>query len=301
MLAVSTVRAAVDFIGIGAPRSGTSWLANVLRAHPDVCLSDPKEVRYFNEHLIPVGAKRGKNNPNFSQSLDWYESHFVHARTHQIRGEFTPIYLCDETAPRIIHRHLPDVRLIVSLRNPIDRAYSHFWQHRRWGVHAITSFEEAVAQSLGYLEMSLYAAQLKRYLAYFSPQQIFVTIFEELVSSPASELERLYGFLGIAPNPDADLAKLDRNPSLSVRSNTLKKAARAVSQRLSGAGLGGLQHGLRQLNIDRLWHALMSKPQKNPPLSENTRRQLQPRFADDVAELETILGRDLSVWGIEKS
>ena len=295
------MRAAVDFIGIGAARSGTSWLANVLRAHPDVCLSDPKEVRYFNERLIPVGAKKGKSNPNFSQSLDWYQSHFVHARTHQIRGEFTPIYICDEAAPGVIHESFPDVRLILSLRNPIDRAYSHFWQHRRWGVHAIPSFEDAVEQSLGYFEMSLYAVQLKRYLDYFSPQQIFVTIFEELVSSPASELERLYGFLGIAPNPGVDLGKLDRNPSLSVRSNRLKNAARAVSQRLSSVGLGGLQRGLRQIKIDRLWHALMSKPQKNPPLAESTRKRLQLWFADDVAELERILGRDLSIWRIEKA
>lgn len=295
------MRATVDFIGIGAARSGTSWLANILRAHPEVCLSDPKEIRYFNERLIPVGAKKGKSNPNFSQSLDWYESHFVHARAHQIRGEFTPIYLCDETAPRAIHQHFPDVRLILSLRNPIDRAYSHYWQHRWWGVHAIPSFEDAVARNLGYIEMSLYAEQLKRYLDCFSPQQIFVTIFEELVSSPASELERLYGFLGIAPNQDADLAKLDRNPSLSVRSNRLKKAARAVSQRLSSAGLGGLQRGLRGIGIDRLWHALMSKPQKNPPLKERTREQLQARFADDVAELELMLGRDLSIWRIDKA
>ncbi len=289
----------VDFIGIGAARSATSWLANVLRAHPDVCLSDPKEIRYFNEQLIPIGSKKGQSNPNFSRGIDWYEAHFAHARGQQIRGEFTPIYLCDETAPRVIHRNFPDIRLILSLRSPIDRAYSHYWQHRWWGVHAIPSFEDAIDQNLGYLEMSLYAKQLKRYLEYFPTTQIFVTIFEELVSSPASELERLYEFLGIKPNQVADLAAMNRNPSLSVRSNRLKNIARAASQGLSGIGLGGIQRGLRRMGVDRLWHTLMSKPRENPKLATKTRKQLWPYFTDDVAELEKILGRDLSVWRIQ--
>jgi hypothetical protein len=290
----------VDFIGIGAARCATSWLANILRAHPDVCLSDPKEIRYFNEHVIPVGAKKGKSNPNFSRGLDWYEAHFAHARARQIRGEFTPIYLCDETAPRVIHQTVPEVRLIVSLRNPIDRAYSHFWQHRWWGVHEIGSFEEAVDQKLGYLEMSLYGSQLTRYLKYFSKQQIIVTIFEELIHSPTTELERLYDFLGVGPN-NVDLASMDRNPSLSVRSNLLKHVARTTSQALSGIGLGGIQRGLRRMGVDRLWHSFMSDPRENPPLARRTRRRLQHYFEDDVAGLEETLGRDLSIWQIEKS
>lgn len=297
----SSLRAAVDFIGIGAARCATSWLANILRTHPDVCLSDPKEIRFFNECLIPVGAKKGKNNPNFRRGLDWYEAHFAHARAGQVCGEFTPIYFCDETAPRAIQRNFPKVRLILSLRNPIDRAYSHYWQHRWWQVHEIPSFEEAIDRNLGYLEMSLYARQLKRYLGFFSPQQIFVTLFEELTNSPQAELERLYRFLGVGPNPIEDFSVLDRNPSLSVRSNRLKHTARTASQVLSGIGLGSVQRNLRRMGVDRLWHSLMSKPRANPRLSEGTRKRLQRYFADDVAALEGILGRDLSIWQIDKA
>ena len=292
------VRPAVDFIGIGAARSATSWLANVLRTHPAVCLSDPKEIRYFNEHLIPVGPNRGKANPVHGRSIDWYEAHFAHARPHQIRGEFTPVYFCDEAAARNIHRHYPDIRLILSLRNPIDRAYSQYWQHRWLGFHTIPSFEDAIDLGFGYLELSLYARQLRRYLDYFALDQIHVSIFEELTGSPPRDLQRLCEFLGIAPVDPAELAGLHRNAGLSVRSPGVKTLVRAASQGLSSMGLGGLMRGMRKAGAQRIWHRLMSKPRENPPLAATTRDRLRPYFADDVAELEGMLGRDLSIWGI---
>ena len=288
--------AVVDFIGVGAPRCGTSWLSNILRAHPDVCLSDPKEIRYFNRLLPPIGAARGKPNPNAEKGVDWYLAHFAHVRDGQICGEFSPNYLCDEAAPEAIRQVFPSAKLIVNLRNPIDRAYSHYCQTKRVGQCELPTFEQAIEQQFGYLEVSLYAKQLTRYLDCFDRDQIFVTVFEELVSSPTTEIDRVYGFLGITADKGADPARQDANRALSLRSKTVKNFARTTSQALSSVGLGGVQRSLRRLGADRLWHKVMSKREVNPPLSATLRTELESYFEVDVAELERLLDRDFSVW-----
>jgi len=290
------MRQSIDFIGVGAARCGTSWLANILRAHPHVCLSEPKEIRYFNRQLLPTGTTRGEPNPNADKLLDWYLAHFAHAGKRQLCGEYTPAYFSDKAAPEAIRRHFPSARLIVSLRNPVDRAWSHYWQQRGLGLHSIPTFEQAIDEGVGYLEMSLYARQLKRYRACFDRDQILVIIFEELIRSPENEVGRLYRFLGLDAGLGADPGSLHRNPTLELRSRRLKNVVRRTSQALSGIGLGGLQHSLRRLGADRLWHGLMSKPIERPPMSERQRAQLEAFFTDDIAELEGLIDRDLGIW-----
>ena len=194
----------IDFIGIGAPRCGTSWITNVLRSHPDICISEPKEVRYFNREEKQFGRLKGNKNSNFDKDISWYLQRFSHAKEGQFCGEFSPIYLSDQTAPSAIKAQFPDVKLIVCLRNPEDRAYSFYKLLSGNSVIEPMSFEQALEKESVYVEAGLYAKNLARYLEYFDRDKILFLVFEEVISEPAREINRIFEFLGVDPLTNID-------------------------------------------------------------------------------------------------
>lgn len=295
------MREAIDFIGIGAARAGTSWVTNILRAHPEICVSEPKEIRYFNRHVLPVAKMRGKVNSNYDRGLAWYLNRFSHAREGQLRGEFSPIYLYDEAAACGIKSCFPDVKLIACLRNPADRAYSHYWLHRGLSVLGNISFEQALREEEIYVDMGFYAKQLKRYLEHFDHDQLLVLIFEELIRSPEIEMRRLFEFLGVATKLEVDFSQYPTNPPARVRSRALKKAVFSISRALANAQMSIVLDGLRKIGVHALVTRVTLTPLRYPPMAETTRRQLVELFSKDIAELETLLGCNLSQWRVVKA
>jgi len=286
----------IEFIGIGAARSGSSWVGNVLRMHPDIAISEPKEVRYFNRHQIPVGKDKGQLNPNFEQTLDWYFKRFSHASEAQIRGEISPVYLLDEAAAPAIKEAFPDVKIILCVRNPVKRAYSSYRLHRGMEVIDEMSFEQALEQESLYVEMGLYAKQLKHYLNYFDKKQILVVVFEQLIKDPEKEFMRIFDFLAVNSTPGIDYSARNTNESSTMRSKKLHKLAFKFTQFLINAGLGFVLHRLRHLGIHKLVNRVNSASSKCAPMLAETETQLMKRFSDDIHELESMLEIDLSVW-----
>lgn len=214
-----------DFIVVGAAKSGTTSLYADLGNHPyvvpcvtsDALFLGTKEVHYFDY--------------NFDRGRDWYRSHFPLERDRAafaaehgrpfLTGEASPSYISHLWAPERIRQALPAVRLIAVLRDPVERAYSHFAMSRREGVEPLESFEDAVAaeeQRLApelermrrdpgynswefgcwsYLTRSRYAEQLERWLALFPREQLLVLKAEDLFARPAETLRRTFDFLGL--------------------------------------------------------------------------------------------------------
>jgi Sulfotransferase domain len=286
----------IEFIGIGAARSGSSWVGNVLRKHPDIAISEPKEVRYFNRYQIPVGKDKGRLNPNHAQTLDWYYKRFAHAKEGQIRGEISPVYLLDEVAAPAIKKVFPDIKLILCVRNPVKRAYSSYRLHRGLGVIDEMSFEQALEQEVIYVEMGLYAKQLKHYLDYFERKQILVVVFEQLIKDPAKEFKRIFEFLGVAPDAGIDYSAKDTNESVSTRSKKLHRYALKFSQLLINSGLGFVMHGMRRLGVHKLVNKVNSAPSRCEPMLAETKVHLMQQFAEDISQFEMLLDIDLDVW-----
>jgi len=122
------------FIGIGAPKAATTWLGHQLREHPDVFLAPVKETHFFTQDTI-------------EGCLDQYESYFTEAEEETAIGEISVDYYRSGIVPGRIHRYLPEVRLFVSVRNPIEQAYSYYWHFQRQNFHNeghAGSFEEAI-------------------------------------------------------------------------------------------------------------------------------------------------------------
>jgi len=206
-----------DFVVIGAAKAGTTTLYGWLSEHPFVAPATTKEVHYFD-----YGFHRG---------VDWYLSHFptegerrafeqAHGRPF-LTGEASPSYMSHRWAPERLARLLPDAKLIVALRNPVDRAYSQFQMSRREGEEPLTSFEEALEQEeqrlrpeyarlerdqrynswpigcWGYALRSSYADQIERWFELFPREQFLFVRTEDMASAPYSVHAEIERFLGL--------------------------------------------------------------------------------------------------------
>jgi len=182
-----------DFLGIGFMKSGTTWLYENLRVHPEVYVSERKELRYF-------------NNPGFARSLRSYAENFRegHGRT---KGEFSPSYA---TLPsqriRFIRAVMADVRLLLLMRNPMEREWSRV-------VHAITRSGRAVeevpeAEVMGLLGNSKilrsggYTGIIDRWLQVFPAEQLFLGLYEDIKSRPRELLEEVFEHIGVSRRVD---------------------------------------------------------------------------------------------------
>lgn len=187
-----------NFLIVGAEKAGTTSLAAILSRHPDVFMSDPKEIRFFSNH-------------NWHKGLTWYESFFTKATSNAAIGEASPAYTWapqSKEVPIRIYRCLGDIKYIYILRNPIERTISHLRHaifHRWIPDHA--SLIQAVRKVPGILFCSKYNYQYMQYASTTEPAQWHIVLLEDMLLNPSSQLNSLYRFLGINCDHDASFQK----------------------------------------------------------------------------------------------
>jgi hypothetical protein len=198
-----------DFLCLGTQRGGTTFLQRLLERHPLVCLPACKEVHYFSLHA--------------AESTAWYAAHYKEARPEQLCGDITPYYLFHPEASMRISSLLPEAKLIVLLRDPVERALSQYFHSVQLGLEHL-SLEEALAaeparlfgaeavlrepggrhpshQEHSYVSRSRYGGQLSRYEALYPQRQILLLRSEDLFQRPQRVWRRLERFLGLVPVP----------------------------------------------------------------------------------------------------
>lgn len=288
----------VDFIGIGAAKCATTWIAACLGEHPQICMSRPKETNFF-------------CNP---YSWRWYKSCFKHCQPGQIKGEFSISYMTHPETAQRIKNHNPDVKIIACLRNPIERTYSHYFHSRSCGeVNSFLTFEEAIerAKKKGdiILKGSFYYPSLKEFYRIFPKENILVLFYEDIQKDPAAFIQGIYKFLGVDENIlPANLNKrmnvaakrrvrvpfLNLLFSLIVHWGTREDAhpfSRMVYRFLKQARGDKVAKLVRKLNRRKEVEKLVK-----PPMSPETREYLQTLFSQDIQNLEGLMGKDLSFW-----
>lgn len=197
----------VDFVIAGAQKGGTTALDAHLRDHPGVCMADVKEVHFFDDE------ERFRN-----RRADYaaYHAHFRSCTDRCRVGETTPVYMYWEPAPRRLWEYNPDMKIIMVLRNPIERAYSH-WNMQRSRNKDELPFWEAIQrepdrcrQSLpdqsrlySYVDRGFYTEQLRRIWRFFPARQTLVMKSEDLRDSTGPMLDAVHRFLGVQPRPPA--------------------------------------------------------------------------------------------------
>ncbi|MEQ9468764.1 MAG: sulfotransferase [Ekhidna sp.] len=205
------------FIGLGAMRCGSTWIARILEEHPDIYIPTAfKEVHFFDTFYQNPKVRDERRRWNYEKGIAWYESMFGEARSQQIFGEITPNYLYDEQAPHLIKQHYPNIKFIVSLRDPVQRAISHMnyvnlnqmGAQEQVGMEFLNRFND----SYGFTEFSKYSKYLNRYFEVFDRSQFLIISYNEMETKPLEVSKRIYAFL--------DVDDVFEPPSLNQKINT---------------------------------------------------------------------------------
>jgi hypothetical protein len=291
-----------NFIIGGAPKCGTTALWGYLNEHPEVFLSPFKEPRFFTEiegelekGIIGSGPSRAGT---YFRGLAWYERRFQGHAGEKAVGEATTDYFAAPDAAELIRRHIPDVRLIFMLRDPVDRMFSHYWEERRLGCR-FPDFHDMVRTGHPRLEyyayVSSYRQHLERFADAFGRRQLLVLLASDLRSDPVRCLAQVCDFLQVneafAP---ASLGKTYNPQALPrvawLQRTILRAQGFRATRRLPDPirlRLGRIRKRVMQ------WNAVRND---YTALVPEIKQQLVGRFQEDVRFVEAWTGRDLRSW-----
>src|SRR5580692_5884311 len=296
-----------DFFIAGVPKAGTTALHVALGRHPALYMSAVKEPKFFLTEGSPP-ARGGPGDAKTYREHIWrradYEALFDPASADQLRGESTPFYLHSRDAQRRIRAQIPNARLIVVLRDPVERAHSN-WTHL-WsaGLEPVGDFVRACDQEerrieagwasfWHYVGLGRYGEQFEYLFTLFPREQVLVLRYRLLVDEPTQTLDRICEFLGVAPGV---LTEIPRQNVTSHPEPTAAHRAVSLAQR-AGSALGSWIPGLTAATLTGpLERYLQRHSRERQPLSWQQRQPLMPRFETDIKLLEGVLGEDFSDW-----
>lgn len=270
------------FLYIGTSKAGSTWLFNALALHPDVHLASSKGLYYFDQH--------------HDRGPAWYLSQFADAREGAAVGEISHSYLSSASAPERIAALNPHIRLLVCLREPVDRAFSDYLDLVKNGQHD-GSFETALERFPRLLERGRYATHLQRYVDLFPRQQLHVGLFDDLGQDAQAYGDGVFSFLGVAPLrlPPAALSR--RMPAGVPRNRTAAGAAKHASRLVLRLGLKRLRSTVKRSTLMR---QALYRPfaDDRPSLDPSVAAELRRDFGSEVRALDALLDTPVSRrWG----
>ena len=283
----------LDFVLVGAPRCGTTWLSDMLRHHPDVYIPETKELRFFGQPVFDQMEFR------YDRGMDFFRSFFAEAPEAAIKGELTPTYYIDETSAARIHKHFPRAKILFQFRNPADMMHSMYLRIQRHMPTAAT-FEEELETNPEMWELARYHHYAKFYTDVFERDQIKFSIYEEIFADLDAAFSDIYAFIGADPDfrpPEPEKKVLG---SGRVRSRTIAQINHSLLAFMSKPALQPLKKFLSKNHaITKAHDYLMNKNIVHgnaPKISPETRKMIVERCLEETERLETFLQKDLTVW-----
>jgi hypothetical protein len=271
-----------NFLIIGSQKAGTTTLFHILKQHPEVYMSKKKEINFFFHEGL------------FNKGIMYYETFFQNLPLDkQIVGEASPGYLCHPESPIRIHKFLPNVKLLITVRNPIERAYSQYWDNRRRLSESLT-FHETIDKYLddsyepgkiGYFSRGVYIKYINTYLEYFTHEQIKVMLFEDLITDPSGFYREIFRFLNVKPDFRIDDISKTYNPS-SLWDNPFYNFFFSNPH----------HHKYLHRSLKRFLFWGKKVVYKYPDMSVKDRKRLNEFYEPWNKELSDYLGRELFMW-----
>jgi len=288
----------IDFIGIGAQKAGTTWLARCLSEHPEVCFSKKKEINFFNKtYQFYI-----KNEPwNYKKGTEWYAHFFNNCAADKLKGEFSVQYLYDQETPKLIKKHYPDAKLILVLRNPADQVYSAY-------LHALSqyklpSFTTMVENKSHLIEYAYYSKYIENYLAYFNREQILILLFDEIKNNPLSVVKKTYEFLNIDKNFVPEVINKIINitgPKTTAEIKTFFIIRNFFIRNLKNiikidSALGKILLHIDK-NIRKVLYKISARKKSYKQLDKKLREKLQKIYSDDILKTQKLINVNLDNW-----
>lgn len=285
----------VDFFIVGAPKAGTTSLYHYLNEHPEIEMSSKKEPDYFSDRYIhEQGMYYGNER---IETLEKYQALFPNDNTGKKLGEASVSYLFYPNVAENIYKYNSDAKIIILLRNPVERAFSHYLMDFRLGLVTET-FEDIINKKpksnnsdlfyQQYIELSSYSKQVKRYLHVFEKQNVFIIDYIDFKEDTSKVLEELFQFIGVSPY---------FKPNVKKKHNTYSMPKNNVIRVIYSFAM--LRKILRLLFPSTLYkraRSILFKQGKKPVLSQALKLQLNQYFKNDVERLAELLEKDYSRW-----
>lgn len=293
------------FFIVGAPKCGTTSMAQYLNQHPEIYVLRG-EPHYF-------GSDIAYNNPRLAPEA--YRALCRNTGGKPVCGDRSTWYLYSRKAAREIHAHNPHALIIAMLRNPVEMLHSLHAHHYQRGMRDdIANLADALAaeperrrgerippnarftESLYYSEIPRYSEQLQRYFDAFGRERVHVILFDELKSSPQETYARTLAFLGVDPAFEPDFGI--HNAAAPTSNSWIYRAWKAstLRYRIRSMAPQRIYDAIRANRAKRLKRAARHRPR--PPLDPALRAELIDRFRDEIDRLEKLIGRDLSAWRV---
>lgn len=284
-----------NFLIIGAPKSGTTSLYNYLSQHPEISFSKNKEPKYFSFKDNPldyVGNKRVVNQIKNStvRTLDTYQDLFKNINTKFV-GEASPNYLHTPEAAKNISEYNPNMKLIVILRNPVDKTFSDWKHNYAMGYEPVDNFKKALSlieerkkmncvPYFDYLEKGNFATHIERYYKYFKKEQLKIIFFDDFKKNPNASCNQIIKFLGIEESFKFNTKIVYMKARPLYKSYRLKRISNFLGAKVSNQ-IEKTIDDFNQIDLE---------------LNNQDKVFLKEYFQNDIKKLETITSRDLSSW-----
>lgn len=264
------------FLIIGAIKAATTWVAWELQQHPNIFLPGP-EPHYFTRE--------------FHRGPDWYSSFFAEAAPAQVRGEKTADYLANPDAAARIAAVLPEVPMIVQLRDPVERAYSDYCMLLRRGSisgRPEEYLDPATATFRRFIDNGLYFSHLRRWFDHFDRDQFLIFLYDDVKASPLEVIGRCYRHIGVSP-PQGPVAQSGRinDGSVSYLPLPIRRALAPIKP---------LVMPLRRHRGFEQFRSMFARPIRYPAMSRDLRARLRDFYEPEITGLARLLGRDLGPW-----
>lgn len=272
-------RMQLNFVAVGPQRTGTTWLYECLRAHPQLCFAQGVKETFFLDE-------------QFHKGWEWYGSHFRHRLNGQLCAEVGSTYFDIPETTKRLWEHNPDCRIIINLRDPAARSFSLYLHHKKRGrLHC--DFPDAIKKMPRIIQSSHYQTHLRRWIETFGQEQIHIVLQEDIAAAPEQVLERLYRFAGIAQVPPPAVAWERVNPASLPSLPVLARFATRAGELLRGRHLYGPIELAKRLGLKRVY----SGTQEGLPMLEpDIRKALIKEFEPDITYVEVLLRRPLPEW-----
>ena len=260
---------------IGCQRCGTTWTDAALREHAEVFLPTKKQSYFFVR--------------NYENGIDWFMARFDGVESHhKAVGEIATGYCLPHAVP-LLAEHFPDVKLMMVMRNPIDRAYSNF--QSRQAESNWSSFEEAIESDPDLLERGQYIDQIEALLEHYNKEQTLFLLYDDLHGNDKAYLMSILDFLGVDSSVGSNMIGQRKNASMFPH----------LRKRLHQAGLKPLVATISRSWIgDRVRRIRKNKGRSYQPMSQEMKKKLINHFRPFNEKLADFLQRDLSHWDVSK-
>lgn len=294
---------------IGAGKSGTTSLYEYLNDHPEVFMSPVKETNFFaleGEKLVDQ-----KDDPNQMHHYPWsvmdvqsYHNLFRGVINEKAIGEVSPMYMYSEKAAFNIKKSMPEVKLIVILRQPADRLYSRYLHLARENRLPTSSFEDALDKDSIWwkrndlVQEGFYHSHLTKYFQLFPKEQIHVVLYDDFRVNPKAVMKEIYQYIDVdasySPNMDTEfnvsgIVVNKRLDNIIGQNSLVKSWICKASPSLSNYLLGNKR-------LKSWVNRVRNKNLRRPPLSQYLKGQINEIYSTEIDNLQALINRDLSHW-----